>query len=72
MMDHLNALELRLSNERNRLSQASTDTERKLRSVYVAQAQKEIAAELEFLGLEPLQVTDLNDDDLLAELNSQN
>ncbi len=68
-MDHLSALELRLSNERERLSAATTDAERELRSVYVAQCEREIAGERAFLGLPAESFdTDADDDALLAEL----
>lgn len=43
---HLSALELRLSHERARLAQAKTRSERALRSVWIAQIEREIAHEL--------------------------
>lgn len=42
---HLNALQLRLSNERIRLANARNEAERKLRIVWIAQIEKEISAE---------------------------
>jgi hypothetical protein len=45
MSSHLNALQVRLSNERARLARATTDQERAMRSVWVAQCEKEIARE---------------------------
>jgi hypothetical protein len=65
---HLNALEFRLSNERVRLANSKTDKERASRSVWVAQCEKEIAQEREFLGLPAEVVTDASDAALLAEL----
>lgn len=44
-MTHLNALLLNLSHERTRLSNAKTDGERELRSVWVYQLEKEVAHE---------------------------
>ena len=58
-MNHLDALNLRLSNERIRLAAATSEGERELRKVWIAQLEKEVAGEIEFLG---------SDDDLLAEL----
>jgi hypothetical protein len=51
-MDHLSALELRLSNERIRLSNAQTDAERELRQVWIKQIEKEIEAERGFNNLD--------------------
>ena len=59
-MTHLDSLQLRLSNERIRLSKA-TGAEAQLRAVWVAQLEKEIAGERTFLP-------PVSDDDLLAEL----
>jgi hypothetical protein len=56
---HLDALELRLSHERSRLANAKTAGERELRSVWIAQIEKEIGAEL----------PEISDDELLAELS---
>lgn len=56
---HLDALQLRLSHERDRLARAKTEQEREMRRVWVAQIEKEI-------GLE----RDMTDDELLAELMS--
>lgn len=64
---HLNALELRLSNERIRLANAKGETERQLRTVWIAQIEKEISAEQEFLtGIEG--EAEMSDDELLAAL----
>lgn len=58
-MNHLDALNLRLSNERVRLANAKSEGERELRKVWIAQLEKEVAGEIQFLGTE---------DDLLAAL----
>lgn len=65
---HLNALELRLSHERDRLRAAKSEGEKELRRVWVAQLEKEIAGEREFLGLTEPAECDLTDDELLAAL----
>ena len=49
-MTHLNALNLRLSHERVRLANAKTEGERAMRTVWVAQIEKEIAGEEKFLA----------------------
>lgn len=81
MSSHLNALQTRLSNERARLASAKTDQERAMRSVWVAQCEKEIARETArewsdspsgqsaaryFDAIE----VDMSDDELLAALES--
>lgn len=63
-MDHLSALQLRLSNERIRLSQATNKDEIELRSVWVKQMEKEVQGEVELLN----QHNDLTADELLKEL----
>lgn len=72
---HLDALNLRLSNERVRLSQAKTKNEIELRTVWVQGIEKEIKSEIEFLKSKGIEVftsiDDIPDDDaLLAELLS--
>ncbi len=62
-MNHLSALQLRLSNERIRLSQATNQGESELRTVWVKQLEKEVAGEIEFLS-----ANDMSADDLLKEL----
>jgi hypothetical protein len=47
-MNHLDALQLRLSNERMRLADAKTNYERRLRSVWVRQIEKEIEHEVKY------------------------
>ena len=63
-MDHISALQLRLSNERIRLNQATNKDEIALRSVWVKQMEKEVQGEIEFLN----QCDDLTADELLKEL----
>ncbi len=63
-MNHLSALQLRLSNERIRLSQATNKGEIELRTVWVKQLEKEIEGELKFLD----QHNTMSDDELLKEL----
>lgn len=67
-MDHLAALEFRLSNERGRLAQAKTVREIEFRKAQVESCEREIAGELKFLGKQTGPVPDLTDDELLAEL----
>lgn len=66
-LSHLNALELRLSHEREYLAQAKTVDECQMRKIWIAQIEREIAAEYKFLGIEPVEC-DLSDDELFAEL----
>ncbi len=71
-MSHLDALRLGLSHERARLSSDRTERERELRRVWIAQHEREIAAELAFLEL-PADAADdrsMTDEELLAELGS--
>lgn len=68
---HLDAIQLRLSHERARLSSARTLKEKRQREVWVAQAEKELADEYRFLGIQPdSSVEEMSDDDLMAELES--
>lgn len=62
-MTHLDALNLRLSNERVRLANAKSKGESDLRTVWVAQLEKEIAGEQKHF-CEPT----MTDDELMAEL----
>lgn len=67
--DHLNALEVNLSNERVRLYNAKTCAERDLRSVWVSQLEREVAKEKEFIGyVEPAGISGMSEDELMAEL----
>lgn len=75
-MTHLNALQVRLSNERNRLTKAKTKNERELREVWVAQLEKEVAREIEFLKVNAEYIKDdptieMSDDELLAALTER-
>lgn len=67
-MTHLDALELRLSNERNRLHKATNKAEIELRKVWVAQIEKEIEEELKFLGKTREELPPMSADDLEREL----
>lgn len=66
-MTHLETLELHLSNERIRLTNAKDVLELAARQVWVKQLEKEVAGEREFLGLNT-DVFELTDADLLEEL----
>lgn len=63
---HLVALQKGLSAEKERLHTAK-GKEAELRSVWVAQLEKEIADEFKFLGIEP-SVPEMSDDELMKEL----
>lgn len=65
---HLDALELALSHERARLQNGHwTKAQYEIRQVWIAQREREIAAERKFLGIEAIAA--LTDDELLAELS---
>ena len=64
---HLTALETRLSNERAYLSKETTEQGKRLRAVWIAQIEKEISNERDFLGLSD-NLPDLSVDELYAEL----
>ena len=65
---HLDAIRDRLAREKLRLAEASTEKEKTFRTVQVHQAEKELANEYAFLGIEPTPSVDLTDDELLKEL----
>lgn len=65
--DHLNALEIRLSHEREYLSAAKTELEKQMRNVWIAGITKEIEAEKKFLGIKDEEIN-MSDDELLKEL----
>lgn len=65
-LSHLNAIQDRLFRERQRMERA-TGKERELRTVWVAQAEKELADEYKRLGIEP-ETREISDEELLAEL----
>lgn len=68
-LNHLNALEFRLSNERVRIAESKTDKEREMRTVWVKGIEKEIEQEKKFLGIVGVpELNVMNDDDLLSEL----
>ena len=71
--DHLTALELRLSHERVRLHSATSDRERELRGVWVAQVEAEIARERARLGIADADdgAPDMTPDELLQALNDE-
>ena len=60
---HLVALETRLSHEKARFAADGSE----IRKVWIAQIEKEIASEKEFLGLTG-DVPTMTDDEILAEL----
>jgi hypothetical protein len=60
---HLDSLQLLLSNERIRLCNAKTEGERKIRKVWVAQLEKEVQGEKDFIASQDIAV-----DELLAAL----
>ena len=67
---HLVAIHERLHRERQRLTEARTESEIAVRSVWVSQAEKELASEMAFLGMDPTPTEPMTDTDLLAELLS--
>lgn len=64
---HLDALELSLSHERERLRLARSPLEIEYREIWVRQYEREIASERELLGL-PATDAIMSLDDILAEL----
>jgi len=67
MTSHLIALQNRLADEQGFLALAKTASERALRQAWIAQIEREIAAEKTFLGMEEVEC-DMSDDELLAAL----
>lgn len=65
---HLDALNLNLSNERTRLTNAKSSQEKELRTVWVNQLEKEIAAERKFLGIADSTIESISDEELFKEL----
>ena len=67
---HLDAIQERIHREKSRLAAAGTENERAFRAREVKAAEKELAAEYKFLGIEPVSLDEilLSDDELLAEL----
>ena len=68
-MTHLEALQVRLSNEKSYLAAAKTDCEIEMRTVWVSQIEKEISAEYAFLGKDE-ELPEMTDDELLAALEA--
>ena len=64
---HLDALELSLSHERERLRLARSQREIQYREIWVRQYEREIASERELLGL-PVTDPELTLEEILAEL----
>jgi hypothetical protein len=69
MFSHIDALEFRLSNERQRLSRATKAQEITLRTIWCKQIEKEIEDEYKRQGIFPSVVSDMSDDDLLSALS---
>jgi|ERR1043166_3544078 hypothetical protein len=73
---HLDALELRLSHERERLRAARTPREKAFRAQQVAGCEREIAGERKFLSKRGIDlsvdddIASMSDDELLAELEA--
>lgn len=67
---HLDALNVRLSHERAYLAAAKTTKERNLRSVWIAQIEREIAHARRQLSLTDTVEIDMTDDELLAALGA--
>lgn len=66
---HLVAIHERLIREQARLAAATSESERAQRTVWVRQAEKELAAERAFLGMPADDaLPDMSDDDLLRAL----
>ena len=67
---HLDAISQRLFRERARLANATTAKERAFCEHEIMMNERELAAEYKFLGVEPMTLADVMDDDLLAELTA--
>ena len=69
---HLDAIDLRLSHERDRVAQAKTSKDRAWREHNVCMIERERASEIAFLEAKGIKFPTLNeilsDDELLAEL----
>ncbi len=67
---HLNALELRLSHEREYLARERTEDGKKIRRVWMSQIEKEIELERKLLGLpDNSDEIEMSDEELLAALS---
>ena len=67
--NHLVWLHESLHREKARIALAKSETERRLRTVWAEQKQREIEAEMRFLGMSSEPVN-LSDDELLRELTA--
>lgn len=67
--EHLCVLHELLCREKERLSLAKSDSAIEIRSALVSQLEREVAREMEFLGLNA-ELTDIDDDELLSELSA--
>lgn len=69
-LSHLDAIQKRIANETARLMIASNERERAFRERQIKMAERELASEYKFLGIEPLTGAEMamSDDELLAEL----
>ena len=67
---HLDALEMGLFHERQRLALARSPQEIAYREIWVRQYEREIASERELLGLPPEGDAPMSLDDILAELDA--
>jgi hypothetical protein len=66
---HLYAIRERIVREIGRIDNAKTPRERELRAVWLAQAEREEAREMDFLGMQPhAPMESMTDDDILREL----
>lgn len=65
---HLVATHDRLCREKARLANAKTAKEREFRALQVSQAEKELAGEMRFLGMDDMPMPEMTDDELLAAL----
>jgi hypothetical protein len=66
---HLDAIQGRIRRETERRDNATNANERAYREREIAAAKREEAAEYAFLGIVPVTIADISDDDLLRELD---
>lgn len=66
--DHLNSLQVRLSNERSRFQKSKTKSESELREVWCKQLEKEIQDERKRLGIDEMPIENMSNDEILAYL----
>lgn len=67
---HLDAINMRIARETGRLASATTDSERAYRRREIAAAEKELAAEYRYLGIDLGPLVTMTDEELLAELGA--